>query len=102
MKKLRILIEVIKSFFPRRLPTGMPSFDAWVADIITVSGLPDNNSTRRTAAEFIFKVRPEIGYMPLRVVSNMLIKAAANQVAQEILAKGKEQTNEPQPKISSS
>lgn len=67
------------------MPTGMTAFNAWVNDIVALSGLPDNDSTRRVAAELILKVRPSVGYMPLRHVVNNLIKAASNQVAIQVI-----------------
>src|ERR1700691_5872420 len=79
------LLKILLSFLPRKLPTGMTSFNSWVKDIIVISGLPDNDSTRKVSAMFVLQVPPSIGYMSIRKVSNILVKAAANQVAVEVL-----------------
>jgi hypothetical protein len=81
---LKRLVRYIKSFFPRQLPTGKASFDAWVSDIVSISGLPDNASTRRVAAMFILQLPPALAYLSIRKVANQLIKAAANQVAAQV------------------
>ncbi len=87
MKKLLLRLT---SFFPRKLPTGMTSFNAWVSDIIVLSGLPDNDTVRNAAAGFIFQLPPTMARFPVRKIANMLIKAAANQVAQQVLLDAKE------------
>lgn len=79
------MLLLIKSFLPRKLPTGLTAFNAWIADIVAISGLPDNTSTRQTAAMFILHLPPALGYLSIRKISNQLIKAAANQVATEVL-----------------
>lgn len=84
-KQLQQLLKVLSSFLPRRLPIGMKEFESWVYDIIRLSKLPDNASTRRVAALFILQVPPQVGYMSIRRVSNMLIKAASNQVASDVI-----------------
>lgn len=73
------------SLFPRKLPIGRTTFNAWVTDIIALSGLPDNDSVRNLAARFILALPPALGYLSIRKVSNQLIKAAANQTASEII-----------------
>ena len=81
---MKMLLLVVKSFFPRKLPTGMGEFNAWVQDIVLLSGLPDNMSTRRVAAMFLLQLPPALAYLSIRKISNQLIKAAANQVAVEV------------------
>ena len=84
----------LTSFIPRRLPIGLTSFNRWVEDVVILSGLPNNASTRRVAAMFILSLPPTWGYASLRRISNQLIKAAANQVASEVLKEG--QVNGPE------
>lgn len=79
------MIRILNSFFPRKLPIGMTAFNVWVADVVALSGLPNNESTRRVAAMFILQLPPALAYLSIRKVSNQLIKAAANQVAAEVL-----------------
>ena len=79
------LLFFLRSFLPRKLPCGMTEFNCWLKDIIRLSGLPDNASTRRVAAGFITMLPPGLGYLSIRKISNALIKAAANQVAAEVI-----------------
>lgn len=82
---MRMLLLKLKSYLPRRLPTGKASFDAWIGDIVALSGLPNNASTQRVAAMFILQLPPALAYLSLRKVVNQLVKAASNQVAQAVL-----------------
>lgn len=82
---LKKLLKHLKSFLPRKLPIGMSSFQAWLDDVLYLSGLPDNESTRKVAATLILKLPPGLAYLSIRKISNQLIKAAANQVAVELL-----------------
>lgn len=80
-----MLLLRLKSYFKRPLPKGMKEFEQWVSDIVALSGLPDNASTRRVAATFILHTPSNVARLSLRFVSNMLVKAAANQVAAQVV-----------------
>jgi hypothetical protein len=82
---MKRFLNWIFSFVPRKLPTGMTSFNSWVASIVELSGLPSNDTTRKLAATFILRVPTTIAFLSHRTISNQLIKAAANQVAAEVL-----------------
>lgn len=75
----------IKCYVPRTLPIGMASFNSWLTDIVKCSGLPDNSSTRRVAASFIFQLPTRVKRISIREISNQLVKAASYQVAHQIL-----------------
>lgn len=83
-------MKLIKSYIPRPLPTGMAAFNEWVADVVELSGLPNNDSTRRLAAVFIMQTPPNVARISLRKLADLLIKAAAYQVANEVLKLQKE------------
>lgn len=100
MSRLSNILFVLRSFLPRKLPTGMTQFNLWLADIIRLTGLPDNASTRRTAAGFIFMLPPGLGYLSIRKISNALIKAAANQVAQQVSKDTQEEQNGQEQEVS--
>lgn len=93
---LQRLFKWARSFVPRPLPTGLKAFDSWVIDIIALSGLPNNVSTRQAAASFIIQLRPTAGFISLRMAVNLLVKAAANQVALQVLkdASSEQQTQQ--------
>jgi len=80
MKKL---LKQIKSFLPRKLPTGAKEFDRWITDALELANLTDTVKNRQVAANFIFQIPPHVTYVPLRYVSDRLVKAAVNQVAAE-------------------
>lgn len=93
---LKRLLRSLLSFLPRKLPIGRADFDSWVEEIVYLSGLPDNDTTRFAAAQIIFQIRPSIGYMPLRYAVNQLIKAAANRVAKDVIAEQQKQHEQQQ------
>lgn len=89
---MKYLSKWLLSFIPRKLPIGKTSFYTWIDDVVYVSGLPNNTSTRRVASMFILQLPPALAYLSIRKVSNQLIKAAANQVAAEVLKDVEEQS----------
>lgn len=82
---MKLLLLRLKSQFKRPLPKGMTEFNQWVADIVALSGLPDNASTRRVAATFILHTPSNVSKLSLKFVVSMLQKAAANQVAAQVV-----------------
>lgn len=62
----------------------MGEFNAWISDIVLLSGLPDNASTRHLAATFILHTNPSTNYLSVWHISRQLCKAAAYQVAREV------------------
>jgi hypothetical protein len=82
---MKLFLLHLKSFLPRKLPIGMATYEAWLADIIELSGLPNNDSTRKVAAMFLLQAPPHVAYLPLRRVVALLIKTAANQVAANVV-----------------
>lgn len=85
MKLCQRLLLKLKSYLPRPLPVGVAQFDAWVSDIITLSGLSDNLSTRKASASLIIQLPSTTGWISLRTVTALLLKAASNQVALSVL-----------------
>lgn len=79
------LVNWLFSFIPRSLPTGMSEFDSWVYDIVRVSGLPDNDSTRRVAAQFLMFVGRTKAHLSIRAIAIELRKAAALQIANQVI-----------------
>jgi hypothetical protein len=63
----------------------MSSFNSWVDEVVYISGLPNNESTKRVAAGFIFRLPASVYFLSTRHVAKQLVKAAAYQVAQEVL-----------------
>lgn len=73
-----------------RVPVGMAEFEVWAADIIALSGLPDNDSMRWTLATMILAAKSDAAYVSKEDWVALLIKAAANQVASQVMQDLKE------------
>lgn len=67
------------------LPTGHTEFKRWAADVAELSGLPNNPKLHRVTSDFIFQVPPTVCRYSKRRLANQLRKAAANQVASEVI-----------------
>lgn len=78
-------MKLLSKYIPRALPTGLIAFNTWVANIIKVSGLPDNASTRGLAARFIMALPSNRYYLSYHEISKQLIKAAAMQVSSQVI-----------------
>lgn len=72
----------------RRLPVGLAEFNQLVDDAVALSGIPANDKNKTVMAGLILKFSPDIGYITLRQVAALLIKAAANQVAMQVINDG--------------
>ena len=71
--------------FKKRLPLGTTEFNTWATRIIKKSGLPDNDSTRFALATTVLHAPAgESRYSDTHFVKVMQ-KAAANQIAAQIL-----------------
>jgi len=64
---------------------GMTAFNAWLSGIVEVSGLPDNNSTRQLAAQFLFHIGRNRSYISTHAVVVQLKRAAVLQVASAVI-----------------
>ena len=82
---LRRLRNWLESFLPRRLPTGMTAFNGLVSDIVKLSGVPENASTRKFVAGVILRTDPNHWFIYIRPLAAQLVKAASNQVADSVL-----------------
>ncbi len=78
-------IEKVRARFASRLPQGMTEFNSWVRDVSELSGLPNNLRLRTVIAMFILKLPPEMISFPKWRLAKQIKKAAANQVASEVL-----------------
>lgn len=84
------LFKKLFSYFPTSLPVGMTEFTKWSADIISMSKVPDNDSTRFTVAVMIFQLNPSEDRKPKRYFIRALNKGAANECANSVATSLKE------------
>lgn len=91
------LFKRIRCRFPSRLPNGVEEFKAFVDDIAELSGLPNNEKLQSVISSFILSLHPTTDAIPKLLMAQQLRKAAANQVAFEMLDRLKEKQNEGSP-----
>lgn len=73
----------LKSLIPRPLPLGRKEFEHWTEEIIELSGVPSNPSTRFCVAGMVLHGTKEGNYTQ-RSFAKRLRKFAANEVAMAI------------------
>lgn len=79
------VLKWLSGWMPRLFPTGVSAFNDWLKEIIAISGLPDNDSTRLLAASFIFNMPRNVHYLSYRAISKQLVRAAAIQVSAQVV-----------------
>jgi hypothetical protein len=77
------LINLIASYYPSALPTGMSQFTSWADSILAMSKVPNNDSTHFTLATMILHLDSTSDCKAKRFFVKALNKGAANQVAAE-------------------
>lgn len=81
MKKV---VRWVISFIPTPLPSGLTEYSSWADDILSLSKVPDNDSTRFTIAVMILHLNSTEDRKPKRFFVKSLNKAAANEIANSI------------------
>ena len=87
------LLIILMSYLPTRLPVGMDEFQSWAKDILDIVGpIADEKSLKFTLASMIMHLSPLKdkygtlpGYVPKQHFVQGLIKACANQVANQVV-----------------
>lgn len=92
LKQPQLLVKRLLSYFPTKLPVGLPQFDKWTSEIIDLSGqFADENSMRFVLASELLHSDAKKGSVPKNYFVSRCRKLAANQTAgyilQEIKAK---------------
>lgn len=82
---LKTIVSTVLSYIPERLPVGLDAHDSWAADVVALSGLPDNDSMRFAVATMILHADAKAAYLAKQYFVRRLIKGAANQVAGGIM-----------------
>lgn len=83
-------IAHLLAWIPTPLPIGMEEFDIWAKSVLSLTRLPDNDSTRFALASIVPHQKAERFYIPKRLFANMLCKSAANQVGGAVMHELKE------------
>jgi hypothetical protein len=90
VKRLKFIWLTIRSFFPSSLPQGMTEYNNWAFSIISLSKLPDNDSTRFALGSMIMHMGSRQDVKPMRFFVKQLRKAAANEIAHSVISALKE------------
>ena len=101
IQRLSKLFIWLNSFIPEKLPQGMTQFGRWVDEISYLSGLPNNDKLRKVISQLIVSLPPQMAYVQKRFIVKTIQKAAANQVAFEVISLIDEQQKEKPKEINS-
>jgi hypothetical protein len=90
-QKLHRLWLMYLAWFPTPLPIGMQEFEHWSQSILAmVPQLPNNDSMRFVLAAMIQRLDPARNLVPKRYFVKALLRAAAGEVAHNIMFEAKE------------
>lgn len=87
---MKNLLNLVSSYFSSPLPVGIAEFNEWSDSILSMSKVPDNDSTRFAVAVMILHLDPDVDAVPKREMVRRLNKSAANEVANAIATNLKE------------
>lgn len=90
------LWSILLSYIPTPLPVGMVEFKEWSDSILSMSKVPDNDSTRFATAVMILHLNPDVDCVSKRNMIRRLNKSAANEVANAVALQLKEKQKEAQ------
>lgn len=91
-------LKKLRNFLPSKIPsTGVPEMQAFVADIIETYDLPDNDSHRQAIYNMILTLGPTIIYKSKYFFAASVMKAAANQIAYNLIMEIRDAANKPRP-----
>jgi hypothetical protein len=94
LQNLKLFALTLLAFFPTRLPTGVQEFETWAGSVLAlatyIGNIPDNESTRFTLASMVPHQKSERAYISKMTFVNLIVKAAANQIAGNYMYEVKE------------
>ena len=86
MKQLRNILKLILSFLPTPIPTGKTAFDAWLNDIVELTGpIADDRAMKWVVSNEVMVVPSGADRVPKRRFVKRLRKFAANQIAASVV-----------------
>lgn len=84
-QKLKYLVARFFGLFPTKLPVGIAEFDKWATEVIELAQFPVNDSMKFTVATMVLHAKSTAAYSSKEYFVTSLIKAAANQVAAQMI-----------------
>lgn len=88
--KIKLVLARIRAYFPETLPQGRAEAESWANYIISLSGLPDNDSVRFALYVKVLHLGETDDRKPKEYFIRAMRKAAANQVVSVIINEIKE------------
>lgn len=83
---MKLFVKRFLSYFPSKLPVGLPQFNKWTTEIIELSGqFADETSMRFVLASELMHSDAKRGSVPKNYFVSRCRKLAANQTAGYIL-----------------
>jgi hypothetical protein len=95
VKAISVVFQRIRAYLPEKLPTGKTAMEAWMNQIILLSGIQaDIDSMHFALATMILHAENSAKYLSKNYFIRRLHKGAANQVASQVFQdiKEKQQT----------
>lgn len=87
---MKSFLQHLLAHIPTKLPQGISEFNTWASSIISLYGMPDNDSVRFALAVSIMHLPSTAAYKPKAYFGYTLIKGAASQVAGGVMQDLKE------------
>lgn len=81
LKKVKIVVQKLRDFFPSPLPRGMQEFETWSQAIVDTYGFPDNDSVRFMLAAMIMHLGQTDANKPRRFFALSGLAAASKEIA---------------------
>lgn len=84
-KKLKLFFDKLLAFIPHPLPQGLTEYQTWSDSIISLYGLPNNDSVKFSIAVMILHLGENHAYVSKALIGKKLMKAAANQIVSQVI-----------------
>lgn len=92
---MRLLVKRLLSLLSTALPVGMTELDAFISDVIELSGeYADRDSMAFAICSMIIHLGPQRSHVPKNYFVRSLRKVAANQVASQVFQDVKKRQDE--------
>ena len=88
------MLRFIRARIKRKLPNGRTALEKWSTEVIKLSGVPDNNSTRFAVAVMLMHQAEGETKQSLKYFADRLYKASINEVAHAIAQELKQKQKE--------
>ena len=86
MRRIKMILKRILSHYPTLLPTGMTAYNAWLDDIVELTGpIADEASIHWVVSNEVMRLNSQKDRIPKAALVRCLRKYAANQLAANVV-----------------